>query len=152
MLEWMHDANVTRNLQANFSAKELADCEAFITGCKSDSESEHFAITNEADEYQGTVSLKHINTSAKSAEFAIAFRSGAMGHGYSKYGMREIIRWGFENLMIDSIYWCVSPLNHRAVRFYDKNGYERIDVAPTEVMGYTKEQIADYIWYQVNKK
>jgi diamine N-acetyltransferase len=75
----------------------------------------------------GTVSLKNIGKG--SAEFAITIRKAAIGKGYSKYAMAEIIRIGFENLNFQSIYWCVFPENKKAVRFYDKNSYQRIDAA-----------------------
>lgn len=59
------------------------------------------------------------------AEFAITICRDAMGMGYSKFGMHEIIRYGFEELDLANIYWCVSPENKRAIKFYDKNGYPR---------------------------
>lgn len=151
MLEWMHDENVVENLQANFAAKTLADCEAFIRSCADSSENLHMAIADDADEYMGTVSLKHIRKDRKDAEFAITIRAGAMGKGISAFGMREIIRIGLEELGLDCVYWCVSPDNKRAVRFYDKNGYPRVSVSSLEPMGYTQEQLRYYIWYAVTK-
>ena len=95
----------------------------------------------------GTVSLKHITKI--SAEFGITVRKCAMGKGYSKYAMQQIIDKGFKRLGLQSIYWCVAPENHRAVRFYDKNKYDRC-VAPVEAQKfYTPEEITHYIWYAV---
>ncbi len=28
---------------------------------------------------------------------------------------------------LNCIYWCINPANQRAVRFYDKSGYCRVD-------------------------
>lgn len=125
MLEWMQDPVVVENMQADFARKTLQECEAFIDASQHDKENIHLAITNESDEYMGTVSLKHIT--ASEAEFAIALRKSAMGRGYSKYGMEEIIRLGLDDLGLASVYWCVSPENKRAVRFYDKNCYRRVE-------------------------
>lgn len=47
-----------------------------------------------------------------------------MGTGISIKAMQKIIQLGFER-GINTIYWCVSPDNKRAVKFYDKNGYQR---------------------------
>ena len=95
----------------------------------------------------GTVSLKNIENDA--AEFAITVRKNAMGKGFSKYAMSEIIRIGLEELNLKSIYWCVSPENKRAVKFYDKNGYMRIDLSKLNISGgYSPQQLQHYIWYQ----
>lgn len=149
MLEWMHDDSVVHDLQTDFSVKTLDDCIAFIENSLGDKENLNMAISDDNDEYMGTVSLKHITKD--SAEFAIAIRKCAMGKGYSKYGMDEIIRYGFMNLGLSSVYWCVSPSNIRAVRFYEKNGYKRISPELHNIAGgYSKQQISSYIWYFIS--
>lgn len=140
MLEWMHDEQVVKNMQVDFMNKTLADCEAFIR--RKESSNIHLAITDENDMYIGTVSLKNIENGQ--AEFAIAIRRSAMGKGYSKYGMSEILRMGFNELGLERIYWYVSLENKRAIRFYDKNGYKRTDAASLNIM---EDQA--YIWYEV---
>ena len=147
MLEWMHDSNVTEKLKTRFGTKTLDDCRSFIRDSADGTKNLHLAIVNDEDEYMGTVSLK--NLEADQAEFAITVRSCAMGKKYSQYGMKEIIRKGFEELKLQRIYWCVSPLNESAIRFYDKNGYHRIDVRELSVPAgqYTEQETAWYIWY-----
>ncbi|MBQ8088765.1 MAG: GNAT family N-acetyltransferase [Clostridia bacterium] len=148
MLEWMHDASVTAFMKANFAAKTLADCEAFISAAQDTDSNLHLAITDEADEYMGTVSLKHIAN--RTAEFGITVRKCAMGKGYSRFGMSEILKTGLRELGLEKIYWCVSPDNGRAVRFYDKQGYAR-GGAPAEAQGYSDEEKHRYIWYEVTE-
>lgn len=127
MLEWMHDERVTSNLQADFASKTIIDAESFIKASWTDNESLHFAISSDADEYMGTVSLKHIQNG--SAEFAITVRYEAMGRGYSWFGMESILERAFDELGLESVYWCVSNDNNRAVRFYDKhNFHEAVDI------------------------
>lgn len=149
MLEWMHDPFVVENMQANFVEKTIDDCERFILSAQKTTDDIHLAIVDENDVYMGTVSLKHIIN--KSAEFAITVRRTAMGKGFSKFGMAEIIRVGLEKLKLDKIYWCVNPVNKRAVRFYDKNNYQRVSPDELNITGYSIEQIRDYYWYEVNK-
>ena len=48
------------------------------------------------------------------------------GKGYSRFGMRENIKTGLEDMNLSSIYWYVDKNNQRAIKFYDKNGYQRI--------------------------
>ena len=147
MLEWMHDENVIQNMGTDFRNKTVEDCIAFIENSAEDSDSVHRAIVDGEDEYLGTVSLKNIDNGL--AEFAIAIRRKAMGTGASRLAMQQIITYGFEVLHLKRIYWCVSPLNKRAIRFYDKNGYQRID-SPNCVKGYTESQVNTFVWYAVN--
>lgn len=149
MLEWMHDESVVKYLKADFASKTIDDCNEFIKDSLDSSENLHLAVVDDNDEYMGTVSLKHIHEN--SAEFGITVRKCAMGKGYSKYAMNEIIRKGFEELHLDLIYWCVAPENKRAVRFYDKNNFLRC-ACPSVVHGYTKEEKERYIWYCKERK
>jgi len=151
MLEWMHDQNVIHHLGTNFIEKTLEDCERFIHFAANNTTDLHLAIVNEADEYMGTVSLKHIDRHAKTAEFAIAVRACAMGCGYAQYGMSQILNYGLQQLGLLDIYWCVSPNNSRAVRFYDKNEYQRITHIPEHILShYCPEDQASLIWYAVS--
>ncbi len=134
MLQWMHDEKVVEHLSANFAAKTLADCESFIAHAQDSQADLHLAVADEADEYMGTVSLKHLDPAHKTAEFAITFRAQAQGKGYANFGMGEILRMGLEELGLEAIYWCVSPVNGRAVRFYDKNGYRRVTQVPQHIL------------------
>ena len=147
MLEWMHDDSVVHDLKTNFAVKTLEDCISFIKMAQDTKDNLHLAIVDDNDTYMGTVSLKHITKS--SAEFGITIRKCAMGKGFSRYAMQHIIDKGFKHLGLQSIYWCVAPENHRAVRFYDKNKYGRC-LAPVEAqIFYTPEEITHYIWYAV---
>ena len=149
MLEWMHDPSVVEHLHANFLSKTPEDCERFISGSWTDENNLHLAIADESDVYQGTVSLKDIHDGT--AEFAITIRSSAMGKGVSRAAMAEIIRIGFEEKNLDSVFWCVSPDNKRAVRFYDKNGYRRVPHERLSIRGYDDALIRSMLWYLVTK-
>lgn len=156
MLEWMQDKDVVGNLHKNFAVMTLDDCKTFIESSKNCESNFHLAIVNDYDEYQGTVSLKNINRDNQSAEFGIVVRKSAMGKGYSKEAMVEILHIGFEKLQLNNIYWCVSPMNGRALRFYDKNNFKKIDAAEinneNKKGGYTNEEIQKYIWYEIRKQ
>ena len=154
MLEWMHDERVIHDLQTDFSKKTIQDAENFIKASWNDNENINLAIVCDLDEYMGTVSLKHVQNG--SAEFAIIIRTSVMGHGYSKYGMESILKMGFEDMNLQLIYWCVDPVNKRAIRFYDKNGYKKTSPDQIQSRGvrlrYSKEQIERYTWYLVQAR
>lgn len=146
MLEWMHDKKVTSNLRANFQDKTLSDVENFIKWSWGNIENLHLAISSDENEYMGTVSLKHIDEG--SAEFAIAVRSEAMGRGYAWFGMESMIEKAFSELNLESVYWCVSKNNTRAVRFYDKhNFHEALDIPRRVLKRY--EGIDNLKWYSI---
>ena len=148
MLEWMRDPNVVYYMKANFQSKSIEDCESFIENSWNNADNLHLAITDDNGEYMGTVSLKHITDTT--AEFGITVRRCAMGKGYSKYGMEQIIKRGLTDLGLSNIYWCVDPLNQRAIHFYDKNGYLRVN-SPKEVEGYSDEEKDRFVWYSISK-
>ena len=151
MLEWMHDKSVVEDLRTNFLDKTIEDCERFIKSSWNDEENWNVAIVDETDTYMGTVSLKQIKE--KSAEFGITVRACAMGRGYSIWAMQEALKEAFEVRGLEMVYWCVSPDNKRAVRFYDKNEFARVGTDKLDMIeGYTPEQIAAYVWYVANKR
>lgn len=150
MLSWMQDESVVGNLHTIFASKTIEDCNSFIIEAQNDANDMHFAIVSEVDEYMGTVSLKHMDRKAGSAEFAIVVRKEAMGRGYSWYGMQTIIKKAFNELNLNSVYWCVSRRNGRAIRFYDKHHFhEMLDVPKAILERYS--DATDLKWYSVSK-
>ncbi|MFR3661984.1 MAG: GNAT family N-acetyltransferase [Blautia hansenii] len=150
MLEWMHDDCVVHDLHTDFASKTIKDCEEFIRNNQEFGDNINYAIASENDEYMGTVSLKQIDRKDLSAEFAITVRSVSMGHGYSWFGMKAIIEKAFFEYGLESVYWCVSRKNERAVRFYDKhNFHEAVDIPLNILSRYEDEK--DLKWYSVLK-
>ena len=150
MLEWMHDETVVEDLHTDFASKTIDDCIKFIENSNNFTESAHYAIASDEDEYMGTVSLKHIDRDTNSAEFAITGRKASMGRGYSWFGMEAIIEKAFSEFGLDSVYWCVSRKNTRAVRFYDKhNFHESVDISKNILNRYSNGD--DLKWYSVLK-
>ena len=147
MLAWMHDESVVGKLRGAFASKTIEDCKAFIVSSISETNL-HLAIASDTDEYMGTVSLKNIEDG--SAEFAITVRKEAMGKGYSWFGMEEIIDKAFNELNLESVYWCVSRENERAIRFYDKHRFHEIVDIPEKVLERYKG-IENLKWYSVLK-
>ena len=147
MLEWMHDDFVINDMKTNFATKSLDDCLSFIKVAQNTTKNLHLAIVDDGDTYMGTVSLKNIREGA--AEFAITVRKCAMGKGFAKYGMQQIIEKGFTDCGLQNIYWCVAPENKRAVRFYNKNNYKRCKAPAEAQRNYAVEEIEHYVWYEV---
>lgn len=155
MLEWMHDKDQCRYMHADFASKTLDDCISFIDSSNlqlslGDSDSLNLAVSDEDDVYMGTVSLKHVDSMLKIAEFGIVIRKCACGKGFSSYGMKEILRIGFHELGLDFIVWCVAKENIRANKFYLKQGYRLIDEIPQSIKD-LYFGVSDLVWYGVKK-
>lgn len=149
MLEWMHDCMVVSYLKTDFMSKSIDDCITFIRSCLNDCNNLHLAITNQDDTYQGTVSLKNIHD--KMAEFAITIRSSAMGTGIAHAAMEQILNIGFREKELDLIYWYVSSENKRAMRFYEKNKYRRIDKRNIEFKNNDFVNDSFYEWFAITR-
>ena len=81
MIEWMQDEELTKNLQADF--KKIANYKSqleFINNSISDS-SKNFAIVDDNDEYQGSISLKNIDVDIPLGTFTCI--TGVSGSGKS---------------------------------------------------------------------
>jgi len=147
MLEWMHDCELTEFLHRDFSKLTIEDAERFINNSTGVG-SLHYAITSDEDEYMGTVSLKNIKNG--SAEFGICLRRKALGCGYAWFAMESIVRRGFDEFGLESIYWCVSKRNVRAVRFYEKHCFHQTFDMPQEVLNEYSDQ-EDLMWFSILK-
>ncbi len=145
MLEWMHDISIVEKLHTDFMSKTIDDCRKFIVE-SNNIDNLNLAITDDNNVYMGTVSLKHITDI--NAEFAIVICKDAMGKGYAIEAMKEILEIGFRDYSLEYIYWCVAKDNIRAVRFYEKNNFERFRPTKNIIVGeYTDDEISKYIWY-----
>ena len=152
MLQWMHDPDAVAHLQGRFREKTQEDCLEFIAASQQTENHLHLAIANDEDVYLGTVSLKHIDRQQSDAEFAIAIHSDAMGTGCAGQAMKQILEKGFTELGLHRIFWCVSPENRRAVRFYEKGGYPHAEPQLVNAERYYAPQLVNQLlWYCVEK-
>ncbi len=149
MLEWMHDKSISKYFRHDFKNENIDDVQNFILSSFSD-ENIHLAIVSDNDEYMGTVSLKRIDRKNNSAELATVVRSCAMKKGYAWFGIEEMLNLAFNKYGIESVYWCVSKENKRAIRFYDKHNFrETIDVSNEILKRYMGTD--NLKWYSVLK-
>lgn len=163
MMEWMQDTDIVRDLHRDFSKFTIEDCVSFIEDSLDTTSDLHLAITDDSsqnpDEYLGTVSLKHIDNATHTAEFGITIRRCAMGAGVAIKAMQQMLDKATNELNLDCVYWCVSPDNARALRFYDKNGYNRTNLSDREQLYdhilnqryYEPSDIDRYVWYAFDR-
>lgn len=122
MLQWIKDSRTKEWSQINGDNHSIETVLKFINN-KSETEI-HKAVVDENDVYLGTVSLKNIDYDNKAAEYAISMHYDAHGIGAAQFATKEILRFGFEELKLERIYWYVFSDNMRANGFYNKiNAY-----------------------------
>ena len=126
MLEWMHDPEVQKGLRMNAAKKTEADALKFIEEASTepaDGGSVHFAIVDEEDQYQGTISLKNFDFQSGNAEYAICLRGSAQHKGMAAQATREILCLAFEKYKLEKVYLSVLSQNAKAIQMYEKAGF-----------------------------
>lgn len=146
MLEWMQDSAVNCNFQCPFCEMTIDKVKAFIAN-SFDEESQHFAITDENDEYLGTISLKNISQKNKNAEYAIVTRRKAQGTGVAMQATQELLQYAFEELDLHKVYLNVFEENIRAKKFYEKCGFFREGISREAVRINGKYE--NLVWYGI---
>ena len=149
MYEWMTDPEITRFFRFDTSKVTRESCLAYIRGARENQNTVHFAITDENDEYLGTISLKDVDTEKKQAEYAISTRRKAHGTGVALEATRLILRYAFEALGLERVYLNVLAENGRANAFYRKAGFRFVREEPEalELRGEKKT----LNWYEITK-
>ena len=145
MLEWMRDPDITQFLQIGGKDTSKEQVLDFIRSANEDHENLHMAIVNPDDEYQGTVSLKHIDHEKKEAEYAISMHPSALGTGAAMEGTHLITDYAFKVLNLRRIYLYVQEGNQRAIRFYEKCGLKKTHTS-LMIIHNSKKAIC---WYEV---
>lgn len=129
MLEWMHDQDIQKGFKKNMLGASLDDAERFCLNSELSSnpqngDSIHFAITDENDEYLGTVSLKELDFENKSAEYAITLRKKAQGKGVAYEATGLVLRKAFYEYDLHRVYLNVLADNSSAIRLYERCGFK----------------------------
>lgn len=122
MLEWMHDKNIKNAFRFPFEQSTIESATQFIDNSFSDTD-RHFAVVDETDEYLGTISLKNISQTDRSAEYAIVVRSMVRGAGVARLATEEVLNYAFDTMELHRVYLNVLEKNERARRFYVKCGF-----------------------------
>jgi Acetyltransferases, including N-acetylases of ribosomal proteins len=123
MLEWMKDSKVNCFFRFNSDTVTIESVTEFINCCVEDKNNLHFAIVDDNDIYQGTISLKNIDRDANTAEYAIALRYDAHGKGVGTFATKEILEYAFSKLSLNRVYLNVLADNVNAIKLYEKCGF-----------------------------
>ena len=127
MFCWFQDNIVTYFLHGDYSNYSIEDAERFIMYESKAADEVHKAIVNDENEYVGTVSLRHIDRIEETAELAVVVQSDYFTKGYAWFAVAEMLKYAFNTLALRGVYWRVFSKNKRAIRFFDKHGFNMPD-------------------------
>lgn len=153
MLEWMHDYDINRFFQ--FDAEHMTEEKAvqFVKDSlrnMKEKSSYNFAITNDKNQYLGTISLKHVDWGAKAAEYAISLRKLAQGKGIASEATKKLFIIAFEELRLNRIFLNVLSENKRAIHMYEKCGFVYEGEFRRHIL--MKGELKDLKWYSILKE
>ena len=150
MYEWMQDNEIIKYFFDDFSHKTIEDAEQYIKDSKTFENIVSYAIASDEDEYMGTACLKAIDRDKGYAQLSVVVRNEAMTRGYSWFAVCELLDKAFNEVDLESVYWCISDKNDRATRFYDKHYFKRIVDVPEEIRNMYAGR-DDLIWFSALK-
>lgn len=148
MLEWMHDPEISRFFRFDAEAMTADRARIFIAASFTD-ECRHYAVTDETDEYLGTISLEQIDRENRHALYAVSMRKKAMGTGAAMEATRAILQIAFKELGLERVFLNVLSDNLRAKRFYEKAGFRHEGCFRRHL--FLRGQWRDWDWYSILK-
>jgi ribosomal-protein-alanine N-acetyltransferase len=77
------------------------------------------------DRFIGTTWLKDVNTSSMMAELAIFMDRDHIGAGWGTDAQRVLLNFAFTNVGLQRVFLTVFAANERAIRSYEKLGFQR---------------------------
>jgi RimJ/RimL family protein N-acetyltransferase len=84
-----------------------------------------FAVCELGDDtFIGTIWFKDVNTMDKNAELAIFMDKDHVGGGWGTDAQRTLLAFGFGTLGLERIYLTATATNARAIRSYEKVGFQ----------------------------
>lgn len=153
MLEWMHDPTINCNFRFDAAKYTLEHAENFIKQANADysiGKAYHWAITDNGQEYLGTISLKDVDLENKNAEYAICLRKCAIGRGMAYQATMAVLEFAFLTLNLNRVFLNVLADNQKAIRLYERCGF-RFEGEWKEHL-YLRGKYHSLRWYGIQKE
>jgi RimJ/RimL family protein N-acetyltransferase len=125
--QWCLDKEVTKhlNMPEKYPPFSREETRKWITMCINKTNGyEQKAIITEDGTHIGWIDLKNIDKLNKHAELGIAIGDKAYwGKGYGQAAMKEMLKWGFNDLGLNKMWLRVEVDNEKAIKSYLRMGY-----------------------------
>ena len=83
-----------------------------------------FGVCNFEDRFVGYIALRNIRWVRKTSELGIVFDPNYLGEGYGTDGLKNFLRYYFQNMKMKQLDLKVALFNDRAERCYKKCGFQ----------------------------
>lgn len=125
-LRWINDPEVTRTLAAYRPLNEPREREWFEGHYKDDREIILAIVLKKQDKHVGNTGLHRIDWKNRETELGIMIgETEEWNKGYGTEAIGLMLDYGFERLNLHRIYLRVYANNPRAIRCYEKAGFQR---------------------------
>jgi RimJ/RimL family protein N-acetyltransferase len=122
LLEWINDRTLVV-LSAPFRPISRAEHDRWFEQIRLRKDVRIFGI-REGDRLVGSCQLHSIHVLHRSAELQIRIGvDDARGRGVGREALRQLLRYGFDELELHRIYLHVFTTNDRAIRLYERAGF-----------------------------
>ncbi|WP_322622481.1 GNAT family N-acetyltransferase [Aedoeadaptatus coxii] len=115
----------TDPLYAMFNFEETAETIGEWYRWKTEDKRDLYYAIMEKGRAIGYIGLKNISPITRKGEVGIIIDCAEMGKGYGREAMEELIRLGFEELELETLYLEVLPWNERAMKLYKRLGFRK---------------------------
>jgi diamine N-acetyltransferase len=125
---WRNDPNVIQWLASPFRFVNIETDESWFEGYQRNRHCQVrvVIVSRHTGEPVGMANLLRIDWVAKSAEFGVQIGAAAeWGRGLGTWVVRAMVQHAFDNLNLHRVYLTVLPNNRRALRIYEKVGFQR---------------------------
>lgn len=127
---WMSDFGLQRlvnpGMSVPHSEDDFLDPDGWFQGDLKNEKTRMFEVRTRSDDiFIGHCGMVNVNIFTHSAEIGINLaHPDYRGKGYGGESMRLTMRYGFEQLNLNRIYLRVMSFNTRAIRLYEKLGFQ----------------------------
>lgn len=88
----------------------------------------YYCVYNEENKFIGYIGIKNIRRILREATLGIVFDPNYINQGYGTEGIITFLDYYFNKIKMKTLYLEVAKFNKRAIRCYEKSGFEIIDV------------------------
>ncbi len=88
----------------------------------------YYSVYNEENRFIGYMGIKHIRRILREATLGIVFDPNYINQGYGTEGITTYLDYYFNEMKMKIMYLEVAKFNKRAIRCYEKSGFEIIDL------------------------
>lgn len=110
-----------------------------------------FSVFDQEGLLVGYISLRNVNRILKRAEMGIVFNPSLLSRGYGTDAMRTLLQWYFKELGYRKLILNVAAYNKRALRAYEKVGFQKVSEHYSEFLNMAVDPLHDERYLEIRR-